>query len=116
MNSHTSSNHWNSGQTGTSYIYCVLNTPCVVKEVTLAIRCAKYVTIKGGSSVDDDSVVLMEKTETGTTDDATYRESNCLKVYEINNTAIISVVKLEFETGGNISLFWVKINGMPRIK
>lgn len=115
LNPHQSSIHWNSGQTSKSNIYCILNTPCIVKEVKLAIRCSKWVTIKGGSSEEDESVLLMDRTETGVRDDATYNESKCVKTYEIMNSTIVSVVKLELETGGNISLFWATIKGQPRI-
>jgi len=114
LHSHTESKHWNSGQTAKSLIKCVLDTSCIVKQIVLSIRCAKFVTIKGGSSEDDDSVLLLSRTETGVNDNATYNGNLCEKTYDIYDPSIINVVTIELETGGNISLFWVKVFGQPR--
>ncbi len=71
-------------------------------------------TIYGGASTEDSSVELLERTVTNVMDNATYNEKICVKNYEINNSAIISNIKLELEKGGNVSLFWAKVKGLPR--
>jgi len=107
-NDHTSVKHWNSGVTSSASIYLQLTTPTIVKEIQLALRCAKRITIYGGMNKDDTNFILKEKFETGHSDNATYN-NNCVKTYTIETSAIVSFVRIEIEGSCNVSLFWAKV-------
>lgn len=113
VNRMNSNYHWNSGKTDKASIFCIFSKPSIISEVQVAVRCGKFIKITAGNGniADGDPILLLEKTETLVGDNATYN-NKCVRSYKVNYKSTLSFIKIELETGGNISLFWVTISSL----
>lgn len=102
--------HWNSDKSDMAKLTCFFSKPCIVKEILLAVRCAKYVTITGLYKGKIEST-LVEKSETNFSDDATFSDKRILR-YIVNYDNILDSCEIVCHTGGNVSLFWLEIIGI----
>jgi hypothetical protein len=102
--------HWNSGVTDAASLYCTFQNASIITNITISIRCCARISIWGGDGFDQSCLLVGEQSTNLTDNDAT-NPKRILRwdIHQPNKK--FSVVRIDCQTGGNVSLHWVVIHG-----
>jgi hypothetical protein len=102
------SEHWNSGETESTWVQCFFEKPSIVTKIQVAFRSVELIRIVGNRSNVEKEILCYQKTGIGSNANCSNKQ---IKTYNVNCEEDFDFIELQLQKGGNISLFWVCVYG-----